>query len=151
MTRVYETKTEAETRELAASLARELKSGSILLLEGDLGAGKTVFVQGLAVGLGMSADDVQSPTFGLIHQLRGNSRELLHADLYRLHPEDVLGLGLDEQLASIDVAAIEWPDRLPFALPDAIRVVIEKKGKLRKISISDSCIEGCELAGTKGS
>src|SRR5262245_36659235 len=76
----FVTNSEAETRTIARDLARELGAGSTLLLSGDLGAGKTAFVKGLAEGLGLSPDDVTSPTFTLVHEYRGGRLPLVHVD-----------------------------------------------------------------------
>jgi tRNA threonylcarbamoyladenosine biosynthesis protein TsaE len=108
-------------RELSASLSR----GAVVLLYGDLGAGKTAFVRGLAEGLGVSRDEVSSPTFTLIQEYRGGRLTLFHVDLYRIgDPREFEELGLDE-IALEGVMAIEWADRLPDPLPDATRVTIE--------------------------
>ena len=69
---------------IAATLARTLSAGAVLLLHGDLGAGKTAFVRGLAIGVGLDEDVVSSPTFTLVHEYRGGRVPLFHADLYRL-------------------------------------------------------------------
>jgi tRNA threonylcarbamoyladenosine biosynthesis protein TsaE len=118
---------EAETFDLAKRLAATLSPGSTILLYGDLGAGKTVFVRGLAAGLGIDASDVTSPTFVLLQEYHG-PLHLFHADLYRLdHPEAIDDLGLEE-LGAGGIVAIEWADRLPRPPQDAIRVRIEDAG-----------------------
>jgi len=117
------THAEEETRALARALAREARRGDVLLLGGDLGAGKTAFVRGLAEGLGVHPDEVSSPTFALVHEYRGRDLALFHADLYRLTPAGVHDLGLEEA-AEQGVLAIEWPDRLPFRFPGAVAVDI---------------------------
>ncbi len=102
------------TLELGAEFARRLPGGSVLLLEGELGAGKTHFVKGLALGLGLDPDQVVSPTFVMvqIHENPGGLG-LVHADLYRLADASELPeLGLDELPGPGRIAAIEWPDRL---------------------------------------
>jgi tRNA threonylcarbamoyladenosine biosynthesis protein TsaE len=120
LTTTSETGTAAAGRELAA----RLEADSIVLLSGDLGAGKTVFVRGLAEGLGADPDDVTSPTFTLVQEYRGGRLPLFHVDLYRLKPGEVDDLGL-EDLAAGGVLAIEWPDRLPRPVTGAIIVTIE--------------------------
>ncbi|WP_291985697.1 tRNA (adenosine(37)-N6)-threonylcarbamoyltransferase complex ATPase subunit type 1 TsaE [Luteitalea sp.] len=121
------TTSEAETRATARTLATTLRPGAVLLLLGDLGAGKTAFVRGLAEGLGIAEDAVSSPTFTLVQEYRGGRLPLYHADLYRL-PEGVSldDLGLDE-VAEDGVLAIEWPERLARPVPGAvaIRIVID--------------------------
>jgi tRNA threonylcarbamoyladenosine biosynthesis protein TsaE len=106
-------------------MALRLEAGAVVLLSGDLGAGKTVFVRGLAAGLGIDPDEVTSPTFTLIQEYNGGRLPLYHVDLYRLQPAEVEGLGLDELTCQGGVTAIEWPDRLPRPFEDAITVSIE--------------------------
>jgi len=113
-----------ETRAVARQLAERLNPGTVILLFGDLGAGKTTFVQGLAEGLGVPQDYyVSSPTFSLINEYPGRV-PLFHVDLYRLEPEDVEDLGLPE-LAEKGVMVVEWAERMPFSFPRTIRVEIE--------------------------
>jgi tRNA threonylcarbamoyladenosine biosynthesis protein TsaE len=97
----------------------------VLLLSGDLGAGKTTFVRGLAKGLGINPDDVSSPTFTLVHEYRGRGLTLYHADLYRLEKAATVDLGLEEIGVKDGVLAIEWPNRLSHVLPDARLVTLE--------------------------
>lgn len=120
--RSWITHSEAETRALGAVLALELAPEGVLLLSGDLGAGKTVLARGIAEGLGIDPDEVQSPTFSLIreHRVAGDARlRLLHADLYRLDPDETAALGLEELLAGPGVKVVEWAERLPFPMPGA--------------------------------
>jgi tRNA threonylcarbamoyladenosine biosynthesis protein TsaE len=119
------THSEAETSAVASEFARSLTAGAVLLLTGDLGAGKTAFVRGLAEGLGIDPAAVSSPTFTLIQEYRGGRLPLHHVDLYRLQSIEVDDLGLDELTLEGGVTAIEWPDRLPRALPSVVRVKIE--------------------------
>jgi tRNA threonylcarbamoyladenosine biosynthesis protein TsaE len=119
---------EAETRALAAALARGLAPGEVVLLSGDLGAGKTAFVRGLAEGLGLDPDVVTSPTFTLVHEYRGGRLPLIHVDLYRLDTADLAEIGLDDDLAAAGVMAIEWPERLIRSIPGAVRIRIEDTG-----------------------
>lgn len=97
---------EAETRAAGADLAQRLEAGDVVLLHGELGAGKTTFVRGLLQALGY-AEPVRSPTFGLI-QVFETEPPVMHADLYRL--ESPRGIGLEDYLAT-HVCLIEWPDR----------------------------------------
>jgi tRNA threonylcarbamoyladenosine biosynthesis protein TsaE len=116
-------------------LGRTLKPGAFVLLHGDLGAGKTVFVRGLAAGLGADAEIVTSPTFVLIQQYKGRT-PLIHADLYRLESQaavDDLGL---EELGNGAVVAVEWAERMPRMPEDSITVTIEDAGgDSRRITI----------------
>jgi tRNA threonylcarbamoyladenosine biosynthesis protein TsaE len=108
-----------ETRALGRALADELAPDGVLLLSGDLGSGKTVLAQGIAEGLGIEPGEVQSPTFNLIREHRGSRGRLVHVDLYRLDPDEVGTLGLDELLAGPGVKVVEWAERLPFPVPGA--------------------------------
>lgn len=103
-----------ETRTLASRLAALLTPGDLICLYGELGAGKTTFIQGLASGLGVS-DPVTSPSFTLIHEHRGDV-PLYHLDLYRLRQEELVEAGIEEALRSDAVVAVEWAERLPRGL-----------------------------------
>src|SRR6188768_3321387 len=114
-----ETNSETETSAAGESLARSLKPGDVVLLYGDLGAGKTAFVRGLARGLGASSDDVSSPTFTLVQEYRGSRVTLHHVDLYRLKEIEVDDLGLDELTLGPAVVAVEWAERWADPPPGA--------------------------------
>jgi tRNA threonylcarbamoyladenosine biosynthesis protein TsaE len=130
------TNSEAETIAAGREFARGLASGAIVLLWGDLGAGKTAFVRGLAEGLGVAASEVSSPTFTLVQEYRGGRLPLYHVDLYRLKTIEVEDLGLDELTLEGGVTAIEWPDRLPRPLPGSATVRIDQgDGDRRTITI----------------
>jgi tRNA threonylcarbamoyladenosine biosynthesis protein TsaE len=119
------------TEEAAARLARHLRRGDLLLLEGEMGAGKTTFVRGLASGLGV-AGDVMSPTFQLVRVYPGPV-QLAHVDLYRLaDAAEVADLGLDELLDD-GAVVVEWGERLrdPAAIRVTIEVVDERRRRLR--------------------
>ena len=111
-----------DTAAFAVRLGEELQPGDLILLEGDLGAGKTTFVQGLARGMGLAAA-VKSPTYTLVHEYRGLGRPGLgHVDLYRMPPgRDLSDLGLDDLLARGPVA-VEWGGRLFDGRADALLV-----------------------------
>jgi tRNA threonylcarbamoyladenosine biosynthesis protein TsaE len=113
-----------------------LSAGDVLLMYGDLGAGKTAFVRGLAAGLGVPPEEVSSPTFTLIQEYRGGRLALFHADLYRINdPREFDELGLDE-LAVDGVLAIEWAERLPTPPQNSVRISIEHAGDTgRRITI----------------
>ena len=129
---VRTTESEDETAEVARTLATTLTPGTVLLLSGQLGAGKTAFVRGLAAGLGIDPEDVSSPTFTLVHEYRGGRLPLYHADLYRLEKTAAEDLGLEEKAVAEGVLAIEWPDRLAHALPGAIQVEMTIEGDTRR-------------------
>ncbi len=97
----------------------------MVLLYGDLGAGKTAFTRGLAMGLGAQPDDVSSPTFTIMQEYRGGRLPLFHVDLYRLNdPREIDDLGLDE-IAAEGVLAIEWADKLPRPVTGATAIHID--------------------------
>ena len=106
-----------QTREIGRAIGEQSRAGDILLLTGELGAGKTCFIQGLAEGLGVPGY-VRSPTFVLTHQYSGRLT-LFHLDLYRIDgPLEAWDLGLEEQLFGGGVCAVEWADRAPGIFPD---------------------------------
>jgi tRNA threonylcarbamoyladenosine biosynthesis protein TsaE len=124
-----------ETRAIGRELAAELAPDGALLLTGALGAGKTALVQGLAAGLGVDPAEVQSPTYTLLREHTGARFRLLHFDLYRLEPEDVAAAGFEELLLGPGVKAVEWAERLPFEVPGAIAITIEREaeGEARRL------------------
>jgi tRNA threonylcarbamoyladenosine biosynthesis protein TsaE len=129
------THSEAETSAAGEHLGRRLGTGDVVLLYGDLGAGKTAFVRGLAHGLGASPDAVSSPTFTLVQEYGGRVK-LHHVDLYRLQPIEVGDLGLDELIDSEAVVAVEWAERWADAPERAWVVRIAHAGEgVREISI----------------
>ena len=123
------THSEAETIDAGRTLAAELRPDDVVLLTGDLGAGKTAFVKGLAEGLGVDPLEVSSPTFTLIQEYRGGRLTLHHIDLYRLTPREVDDLGLEELVISGAVVAVEWPDRWTRLPVDAVRVELRTVGE----------------------
>jgi tRNA threonylcarbamoyladenosine biosynthesis protein TsaE len=130
------TRSEEETAGVGRELAARLGPGSVVLLYGDLGAGKTAFVRGLAEGLGVDPGEVSSPTFTIVQHYTGGRVPLLHVDLYRLQPKEVDDLGLDE-LGADAVVAIEWADRLPRVPPGALAVKLSHAGETaRTVAIS---------------
>ncbi len=118
------------TRALAAAVAEVVQAGDVVLLRGELGAGKTAFVQGFAVGLGIT-DVVTSPTFTLVAEHTGPELTLLHADVYRLDSvAEVLDLGLGQMVDDrLCVLVVEWGERATVALPgDRLEVTIDLGG-----------------------
>jgi len=114
----------AETEAIGRRLAEDVGAGSALALTGDLGSGKTVFVKGLVVGLGSSAD-VTSPTFTILHEYRGGRVTVYHFDFFRLEDrQSVARLGLDDYFFGDGVSVIEWADRFPEFIPEQARWIL---------------------------
>lgn len=111
VTMVIESRSPHETKSWGRRLASLLEGGELLGLIGDLGAGKTVFIKGLARGLSLREEDILSPTFTMIQEHHGRF-PLYHIDLYRLEEATLDDLGLREYLFSEGVAAVEWFERL---------------------------------------
>ena len=134
---IITTHSESETSDVGRQLARSLSPGSIVLLVGDLGAGKTAFVRGLAEGLGVAPEEVSSPTFTLMQEYRGGRVALIHVDLYRLNdPREIDDLGLEE-LGLDSVLAIEWAEKLPRPVSGAFEVRIDHgNGDERRLTIT---------------
>ena len=130
--RVRQSRSEQDTAAIGRELGATLAAGDVVLLHGDLGAGKTAFVRGLAEGLGVDAQQVSSPTFTLVQEYRGGRLPLFHVDLYRLtDPREIDDLGLDE-IAEDGVLAIEWAERHPRPPRDVVRVRIEHAGETER-------------------
>ena len=139
--REYITTSESETEALGAKLAAALPGGSVVAMYGDLGAGKTAFVRGMARGMGLQVR-VSSPTFTIVNEYLGQ-RELIHFDMYRLSGADELfDIGWEDYLARGAVCAVEWSENVDGAFfGDEVRVTIEKLSDTeRRITI-----EGAEL------
>ncbi len=121
------TNTPEETEALGARLARALEPGAVVAFTGDLGAGKTAFVRGLARGLGVQ-DRVTSPTFTIVNEYEGGRLPLFHFDLYRLGSADELfDIGWEDYLARGGVCAVEWSERMEELLePGTIRVDLRR-------------------------
>ncbi len=113
-TRTVFSLSEEETFELGRATSKTLRGGEMILLEGELGFGKTVFARGIAAGLGVRPDDVSSPSFTLVQEYRGGRIPIFHVDLYRLdRPEELGSIGLEEILAAGAVVLVEWGEKLP--------------------------------------
>ncbi len=134
--RTYHSQSPEETKAVGQSWASGCRSGDFIAIFGSLGAGKTVFVQGLAFGLGVPVDWVKSPTFTLVRAYPSNPA-FYHVDLYRLEREQTLNLDWED--FSRGVTAVEWAEKLGASLPeDAIRVTIEVVSlQERQITIED--------------
>ena len=130
-----------ETEQVGACLARRLHAGDVVAMSGDLGAGKTVFIRGLARGLGVTAR-VTSPTYTVVNEYEG-TLPLFHFDMYRLSGEDELyDIGWDDYLKRGGVCAVEWSERATGLLPEhCIYVDIAAQNETaRRLEIT-----GCEM------
>jgi tRNA threonylcarbamoyladenosine biosynthesis protein TsaE len=136
-TLTLETAREEETAAAGERFAALVQRGDVVLLDGELGAGKTAFVRGLARGLGIPPEDVTSPTFTLVQEYPAEGATLFHVDLYRLSPVEVDDLGLEEMIADGGIVAIEWPERWSGRPPAAHHIRIDHAGDDRRsITIS---------------
>ena len=124
---IYLTDAEA-TRSLGITLGQSLSAGSVILLEGDLGSGKTTLVQGIGEGLGIT-EAIVSPTFTLINEYTEGRLPLYHLDLYRLQPEEVTALNLESYWEGVEfplgIVAIEWAERLAYKPPSYLQVCLK--------------------------
>ena len=112
------TNSAAETRALGERLAKQLKAGDVILLEGELGAGKSELARGVAKGLGVQ-ETVTSPSFTILNVYESGRIPLYHFDWYRLESaEELYELGMDEYLGGDGIALVEWPERCPDAVPE---------------------------------
>lgn len=135
----FEASSPAETASLGERLGETLEPGAVVLLTGELGAGKTCFIQGVARGLGV-ASRATSPTFVLVNEYRGRL-PVHHVDLFRVESHaEIEDIGVTDLLGDEGVTLVEWADKLGALLPaDAIRVHIEGVGdELRRITIAGS-------------
>jgi tRNA threonylcarbamoyladenosine biosynthesis protein TsaE len=125
------TRSAEETFELAYRMGEAINEPAVFLLQGDLGAGKTVFAKGIGAGLDIDPAEVNSPTFTIVNRHEGRMR-MYHLDLYRIEggAGEIYSLGLDEMLSEVDVVVlVEWPERLgEFAISGAYQVVISDLG-----------------------
>ena len=128
-----------ETRDLASRLASLLQGGDVLVLQGDLGAGKSEFTRGLAKGLGISGP-IPSPSFTILNVYEDGRLPLYHYDFYRLESsEELYEMGLEEYLEMQGVSVIEWPEKCPDAIPSChllIRIR-HQEGDRREIHVSE--------------
>ena len=130
------TNSPAETEAIGAALGAIIPAGTILAYRGDLGAGKTAFTRGLALGLGYT-EPVTSPTYTIVNEYLGGRLPLFHFDMYRLRSSDDLwDIGWEDYLDRSGVCAVEWSENVEDALEGAVSVTIEKTGEeSRKITI----------------
>lgn len=123
---MYISKSADETKRIAAEITKKLKPGSVICMYGDLGAGKTAFVQGMAQELGIS-EPVTSPTFTIVNEYCGTI-PLYHFDVYRIGSSDEMyEIGFDEYTGGDGICVIEWAELIEDILPeDSIRITIRK-------------------------
>ncbi len=127
MNNVFISNSPADTKKIAKALADTLQGGEVIAFYGDLGMGKTCFVNGLADGLGF-VGEVSSPTFAIINEYLGGRLDLYHFDMYRITTwDDLYSTGYFEYMQSGAVLAVEWSENIESALPDdTIRVIIKR-------------------------
>jgi tRNA threonylcarbamoyladenosine biosynthesis protein TsaE len=129
--------TPAETEQIGSLLGSMLDKGDIIALSGELGAGKTTLVRGMARGIGLEEGEVASPSFTLVNEYEGQLR-LFHIDLYRLEDEkELISIDYEEYLTADGVVVIEWADRIPQAIPhDALWIMLRYlKSEHREIAL----------------
>jgi len=125
----YITNSPAETEAIGTALGKIIPPGTVIAYRGDLGAGKTAFTRGLALGLG-STELVTSPTYTIVNEYLGGRMPLFHFDMYRLHSSDDLwDIGWEDYLDRNGVCAVEWSENVADAMEDAIVITIEKLGE----------------------
>jgi tRNA threonylcarbamoyladenosine biosynthesis protein TsaE len=139
----YDSHSVEQTESIAAELAKTLRGGECISLNGPLGAGKTQFVRGLAVALGADARAVSSPTYVLLNVYRGGRLPLFHLDAYRVAgPDDFESIGFSELLEQNGVVVVEWAERVEKILPES-RIVVT----IGVIGESDRHIEVVPITG----
>ena len=120
----YISNNELETRKIAREYAQNLDNGSIILLKGDLGAGKTAFVKGVVEAFNGNINQVTSPTFTIVNQYNLQKATVFHFDLYRIESVDELyGIGIEEYFYSGAICFIEWPERAPELFDKSVKTV----------------------------
>ena len=134
--REYQSNSPDQTIDFAKQFAQTLSGGEVIAIDGDLGAGKTAFVKGIALGLGIQKN-VSSPTFNIVREYEGRLR-LFHFDVYRIaDPAELFEIGFEEYLSAGGVCAIEWAEMIEDQLPpDALHIRISGDGAARRILIS---------------
>ncbi len=132
-----QSKSEAETKDIGRKLGERLKRGDVVCLYGELGSGKTTMVKGIASALGINERDITSASFTIIVEYDANI-PFYHIDLYRVAPEEVSGLGLEEYFGTDGISVIEWAEKAEGEIPEkSIRVSFSYTGEnSREIEIS---------------
>ena len=124
----YTTHSEEETRAVAKEFAATLKGGEVIALQGNLGAGKTTFVRGVAEALGANGK-IKSPTFAVVHEYETGSEEIervVHLDLYRLEdPEELHNVGLEDLITEASVTFVEWPEKVGELIEYSHQIAID--------------------------
>jgi len=126
-----------QTQRIAETVAGKLRPRDVVLLTGDLGAGKTTFTKALCAALGVG-EQVTSPTFNLVHEYKGRALTVCHADLYRLERTgELIDLGLDDARRSGALLVVEWGDLVPNEFPEALVIAFTHAGDdARRIEVS---------------
>ena len=143
MTREIITHSPEETIAFGRTLAQWLAPPKLVLLRGDLGAGKTTLVKGIAAGFeAAEEDDVTSPTFTLVHEYRGPRANLYHIDLYRVDtPRELETLGLDDLRSSGSVLLIEWGEKFPRLVSERdVEISLEREGESGRRILITACL-----------
>jgi len=135
------------TESLGKLLGSRLQDGDVICLTGDLGAGKTLLTQGVAVSLGVAAEDVTSPTFTIMNIYEGQELQIRHFDLYRLNrPEELEDIGFDEYCGGDGVTLIEWAELFPEQLPEEyLQITLLHSGTGRKALLEAKGKRAAEL------
>lgn len=132
MSMIKKVKNADEIIELGNKIATSLQAGDVVLLDGELGAGKTTITKGIAQGLGIKKN-VKSPTFTLVREYLEGRLPLYHMDMYRLEYSDPFEVGVDEYLEGSGVTVIEWSEFIKELIPDEyLRIIIKKTGDLTR-------------------
>jgi len=128
------TNSERETRQVGFDLAKKLRPGTVLAFYGDLGAGKTTFTKGLAMGLGIDSE-ITSPTYTIVNEYETGETPLIHFDMYRLtSADDLFEIGWEDYLERGAILAVEWSERVEAAFPkDTVRIKIEKNKDTQRV------------------
>jgi tRNA threonylcarbamoyladenosine biosynthesis protein TsaE len=140
-----------ETVELGRRLAAGLAPGDVLALYGDLGAGKTQLVKGIAAGLGLDPGEVASPTFVLVHEYPTDA-PIYHFDAYRIErPAEFTALGFEDYASRDGICVVEWPERVEELLPPGtIRLrLVALQGDRRRVEVGRGVVEGWSGGGVK--
>jgi tRNA threonylcarbamoyladenosine biosynthesis protein TsaE len=137
-----ETASPDETIALGTRLAAAFEPGDVVALYGDLGAGKTHLTKGICAGLGVSSDEVASPTFRIVHEYHGARFPIYHFDAYRIErPEELFEIGYEAYFFGEGICLVEWPERIEALLPaQTIRLRLAHLGSDRRRVSLDECL-----------